>query len=403
MDSSAQQPDILVATLLREQGETGVQTHFLSFASFLAAQGRTVELVTPYGRDVLLLYPLYALRGLLQALHPSLGIWWYRAVRRLALGWRLWWRLRRGRPAVVYAQCPVSAAAALGARRKGHQAVVMVVHFNVSQADEFAGQRMLRDGGPLWQRIRRFEAHVLPRLDGLVFVSRFMREQLLQRIPGIAAVAHEEIPNFVAAPSRTEAPVRPRRRLIAIGTLEPRKNQAHLLDAFAAASQRLPGLALSIVGDGVDRRALEQRCVELGIAGQVSFLGHVSGAARLLPEHDAYIHTARLENLPISIIEALSCGLPVLACPVGGVPELFDDGVEGRYLPLDDARQAGQIIADTLADALGCERMAAAAQHRFERAFESGRVAARLSAFLDERAAAVAARPVVGEAPLRRS
>lgn len=377
-------PRILVTSLLREQGDTGVQTHFSSFVRFLVEQGREVEIVTPYGRDAWFFYPLYALRLPLNKLDAGLGVWWYRLSRRWALRWRLWRRLRDGRGAAIYAQCPVSGAAGLEARAHGGQAVVMVVHFNVSQSDEFVGQGLLRDGGPIWRGIQRFEAHVLPRLDGIVFVSRFMREQLLQRIPQISAVAHDEIPNFVAAASRLAAATGLRRRLIAIGTLEPRKNQRHLLYAFAAASARLPGLELSLAGDGPDRRALQTLAEELGIAAQVHFLGHVSGAARLLPDHDACIHTARLENLPIALIEAMSCGLPVLACPVGGITELFTDGVEGRYLPLDDATRAGEIIAQTLADPAVTDRMAAAATARFSAAFERSRVATRLVDFLDK-------------------
>ena len=392
MNQVSVQPPILVVSLLREQGDTGVQTHFCTFARFLAEEGRQVEIVTPYGRDAWFFYPLYAMRFPLQKLDASLGVWWYRLSRRWALSWRLWLRLRHGRAAVVYAQCPVSGAAGLAARAHAGQAVTMVVHFNVSQADEFVGQGALRDGGQVWRGIRQFEARVLPRLDGIVFVSRFMREQLLQRIPQISAVAHEEIPNFVATASRHAAPSGLRRRLIAIGTLEPRKNQRHLLRAFAAASARLPGLSLSLAGDGTDRRALQALAAELGIAAQVRFLGHVNGAARLLPEHDACIHTARLENLPIALIEALSCGLPVLACPVGGIPEVFSDGVEGRYLPLDDATRAGEIIAQTLADPAVGARMAVAAAARFASAFELDHVARRLVGFLDNVAAERAAR-----------
>ena len=385
-------PPILVASLLREEGETGVQTHFCAFARFLASEGRAVEIVTPYGPDAWFFYPLYALRFPLQRLNASLGVWWYRATRRLALGWRLWWRLRRGQPATVYAQCPVSAAAGLAVRAHPGQAVALVVHFNVSQADEFVGQGLLREGDWVWRGIRRLEAEVLPRLDGIVFVSRFMRQQLLARIPQIAGVPHDEIPNFVAAGARQATPQGPRRRLIAIGTLEPRKNQRHLLRAFAAASALLPGLELTLAGDGPDRPALQALAADLGVAKQTHFLGHVSGAARLLPDHDACIHTARLENLPIALIEAMSCGLPVLACPVGGIPELFNDGVEGRYLPLDDAEAAGSIIAETLGDAATANHMAAAAAARFASSFELASVARRLMGFLDRLASARAAR-----------
>jgi glycosyltransferase involved in cell wall biosynthesis len=377
-------PPVLVATLMREQGDTGVQTHFVAFARHLQAVGRQVEIVTPYGQDARWFYPLYGLRFVLQAFHGGLGVWWYRYSRLLALRWRLWRRMRHAGPCLVYAQCPVSAAAALTARRGAHQKVALVVHFNVSQADEFAGQGFMAPGSWVWRSIRKFEAATLPRLDGVVFVSRFMREQLLNRIPALGAVEHAEIPNFVTSPAEGGALVREaRRRLIAIGTLEPRKNQQHLLRAFAGAARQLAGLELTLAGDGPDRRMLQALAVELGVADRVRFLGHVGSAARLLPQHDAYIHTAKLENLPIAIIEAMSCGLPVFACPVGGIPELIEDGVQGRYLPLDDADAAGAILHLTLRDTVLCERMARAAALKFSQSFETREVAGRLLNFLD--------------------
>ncbi len=385
-DSNAA-PPILIVSPLREQGDTGVQTHVISFARFLSVQGRTVEVVTPYGRDAWLFYPLYVLRFPLQKIDAGLGVWWYRLSRRWVLQWRLWLRLRDGRAAVVYAQCPLSGAAGLAARAHAGQAVVMVVHFNVSQADEFVCQGVLRDGDWVWRGIRRLEASVLPRLDGMVFVSPYMRDVLHKRIPAVTEVAQEIIPNFVARHLKVRVPTSRAAgapvRLVCVGTLEPRKNQAYLLEVCAQAAAAGLSFELSVIGEGPDRALLEWRARDLGIGGKVRFLGRVLDAALLLHEFDALIHTARMESFGIVLIEGMAAGLPLFATPVGGVPSVFNDGVEGRYLPLDDAIVAGQILAQVLADPILAERMAASAVERFSACFELSLVARRLTDFLD--------------------
>lgn len=379
-------PKILIATLQREHGDTGVQTHVNTLADALRARRQAFELVTPYGADAWGFYPWYGLRFPIQRLHRPSGVRWYRHSRWWALRWRLWRRLRDGAPAILYAQCPVSAAAALHARVNERQRIVLAVHFNISQADEWVGQGMIGHQDATWRSIRAFEARVLPRLDGLLFVSRFMQAQVAERIAAIAAVPQVVLPNFVADPLPAGgAPVagldRPL-RLVAIGTLEPRKNQAYLLDVLDQALRRGARLHLTLIGDGPDRKALEERVQALKLAQVVEFAGRVANAGATLGGYDACIHTARIENLPLTLIEAMAHGLPLFACPVGGIPDVFSDGVEGRYLPLDDAPAAAQLLADAAADPQRWGALGARSRQRFLQGFEQQAVVAQLLAFM---------------------
>lgn len=375
---------ILIATLMRPEGETGVQTHFRAFMAYLAKQGVSVELVTPYSAPRWQVYPAFALRRLIDPVSRPLSVWWYRAGHAWFLRAALRRRLADGKPCVIYAQCPPSAAAALAARASAQQRVVMVVHFNLSQADEWLGKGMLREGDRVWRGIRKLEAEVLPRLDGLVFVSRFMRESLLARIPDMGKVPYAVVPNFVDDPG-APAPLPPEADLIAVGTLEARKNQSYLLDVLAAAREHGHRYTLTLVGDGPDRAVLEKKAHSLGLSEQVRFAGFVSNAAHWMARHRACIHAARMENLPITLIEAMAHGRPVVAPAVGGIPEVFDDGVEGMQLPLDQADEAANVLIAFLSDAESCERAGAAARNRFLERFDT-RVAARtLFRFLTER------------------
>lgn len=373
---------ILIATLMRPEGDTGVQTHFRAFADFLRERGEPAELFTPFSMPAWQVYPVFGMRKLIDRLNKPASVWWYRHWHRQFLEAALRRRLADGQPCVIYAQCPPSAHAALAARVSPLQRVIMVTHFNISQADEWAGKGAIAEGGHYFQSIRRFEARVLPQLDGLIFVSRFMRRELLARIPAIEDVPYEVVPNFLRLPEPVPCPLEFDADLVTIGTLEARKNQRYALSVIAEAKRLGRPVTLTLVGDGPDREMLANLARELGVENEVSFAGYVPGAASLFSRHRACLHVASIENLPLTLIEALSRGLPVFAPSVGGVPEVFENGVQGQLIPLDNAQDAACAIVQWLDDPMRMEMSGKAARVRFVDCFEAGRVAARLRNFL---------------------
>jgi glycosyltransferase involved in cell wall biosynthesis len=378
---------ILIASLMRPQGETGVQTHVRAVRDWLEQNGRSVKLVTPFDCPHWLVYPVFGLRRLLDRMNKVASVWWYRHWHAAFLQRALQKRLAAGQACVVYAQCPLSARAALRARASSAQKVVMVVHFNLSQADEWADKGAIPRDGAFFRSIRSLEERVLPGLDGLVFVSDFMRRELQQRIPAVGRVRSEVIPNFLDDPGE---PVFSDERsdLITLGTLEYRKNQRYALEIVHAAARLSRVITLTVVGDGPDRAMLETLAHELRIEKQVRFCGFVSHAATLMPSHRACLHVAHMENLPLTLIEALSRGLPVFAPAAGGMPEVFEDGVQGRLIPLDDPQAAAHLILEWLDDEAVMRRVQSAARRRFLDCFEADRVASELAGFLDEVASA---------------
>lgn len=374
---------IVIASMMREHGETGVQTHVRAVRDWLVAQGQNVRLVTPFSNSRALVYPVFAVRRLIDRLHKPSSVKWYRHWHAEFLRRALRRQLAGGEPCVVYAQCPLSARAALDARVSPAQRVAMVVHFNLSQAEEWADKGAILRDGSYFRAIQDFEAETLPKLDALIYVSDFMRRELERRIPALVQVSAEVIPNFLVDPGEP-APVTAETDLITVGTLEYRKNQRYALDIVHAAKQLGRHLTLTVVGDGPDRAMLEARAVELGIDAQVRFAGFVAQAAARMPAHRACLHVAHMENLPLTLIEALSRGLPVFAPPAGGMPEVFEDGIQGSLIPLDDAAGAARRILDWLDDPARMADATAQARQRFLERFEAERVAARLAGFLDE-------------------
>lgn len=363
----------MVASLLPERGFCGVQTHARAILGAARGRGYTVRYVEPHqvSRWIRALPSL--MTRLLRRIDVERAVLLHRA---LAFRY-MWLRLRQnfrelqGRPVVIYAQDPLSARAALALRRAGYDfRLVAVVHFNVSEAYEHQLNGQTREGAALWRSLMRIEQEVLPRLDKIIFVSDYMRRIVLARNPAMRYVKVAVIPNFPEYDAPRGSAAQPLRAdIISIGSLEPRKNQGYLLQVLAAAKRCGYHYRLTLVGDGPSRPEWEALAVRLGVADQVDFLGYRAGAASLLPGHRVYAHAARIENLPIVLIEALACGLPILALPVGGIPEVFDDGVEGVVWPEDDAVEAAARLVELLEDPARWERMSVAARRRYQSCF----------------------------------
>lgn len=378
------EPAIVIATLMRIEGETGVQTHLRTFHRWLDGQGIGSRIVTPFDAPHWQVYPVFGLRRIVEVASKPWGVWWYRHWHAVMLRRALRSVLQGGAECVIYAQCPVSAAAALAARTSHRQRVVMVVHFNISQALEWEGKGALPATHTVHRGILELESAVLCQVDSLVFVSDFMRREVFARVPAAATRPNAVIPNFVDRPPVRDRSARADGDLVSVGTLEPRKNQAYLIEILAAIRARGKALRLTLIGDGPDRLRLESLARQLEVDDLVTFAGHVRNAIDLIPRHKAIIHAAKAENLPIALVEAMAQSRPVFATAVGGVPEIFVDGMEGRVIPLDNADAAAQIVLDWWDRPGRLEAAGRAARDRFELSYETSAVAARLASFLRE-------------------
>ena len=127
--------------------------------------------------------------------------------------------------------------------------------------------------------------------------------------------------------------------------LSPEKNIELFLDVAAQVRQQVGDAQFMIVGDGPQRAALVRRAEELGLATCVHFLGWRSDVPDLMALWDAMLLTSHMEASPVSILEALATGIPVVATGVGSVPEIVDSSVGILVEPGDAAGMAGSIVA----------------------------------------------------------
>jgi sugar transferase (PEP-CTERM/EpsH1 system associated) len=130
---------------------------------------------------------------------------------------------------------------------------------------------------------------------------------------------------------------------IVIGTVarvQDVKNHRALVDAFAQLRARLPELAprlkLAIVGDGPLLPAVRAQVLELGLADSVWLPGARADIAAILRTFSVFALPSLAEGTPVSMLEAMACGLPVVASRVGGIPEVVDEGVQGLLVPVGD-------------------------------------------------------------------
>lgn len=119
--------------------------------------------------------------------------------------------------------------------------------------------------------------------------------------------------------------------VIFVGRLESGKGVAALLEAFRELTQRLDTVRLLIVGQGSQREALERQVANGTLAERVTMLGWLQAdlVARYLAAADVFVLPSEAEGLPISLIEALACGVPAVATRVGGIPDLITNGING--------------------------------------------------------------------------
>ncbi len=118
-------------------------------------------------------------------------------------------------------------------------------------------------------------------------------------------------------------------RIVHIGRFNYQKNHRGLLEAFALLVKTNPHCCLDLLGDGELRREMEDYAKELGISEQVRFLGNQQNVYPYLQNADIFLLPSHFEGMPMTIIEAMGTGLPIVATRVGGVPDMLTDGESG--------------------------------------------------------------------------
>lgn len=181
------------------------------------------------------------------------------------------------------------------------------------------------------------------------------------------------LPAAVAArpawtPQRADGSVRPL-VVATVAGLRAEKNLQRLLRGFAAACGALPELPLRLVviGDGPQRAELQALATALGVAAVVEFTGYLKQPLARLAEADLFALSSDTEQQPISLLEAMSLGLPVLATRVGDVAHMLPPAVAARVLCAADDAAFAAMLQSVLAQRAAWPQWAAAGRAHVRR------------------------------------
>ena len=139
--------------------------------------------------------------------------------------------------------------------------------------------------------------------------------------------------------------------LVSVARMSPQKDHFSLIQAFSMAASRNSQLRLLLVGDGPLRPEVEAQVRALDLEDKVRFLGVRTDVPEILAAADAFILSSQWEGNPLSVMEAMAAGKPVIATAVGGVPELVQDGKSGVLVPPGDVEALAEAILRLAGDA----------------------------------------------------
>lgn len=213
------------------------------------------------------------------------------------------------------------------------------------------------------------ERSMLPLTTEIICVAEY--ERLAGLAAGVCRAASTVvIPNAVDVASHQEAAPASDGlvELISVGRFRAPKDFITLVRALARLE---PGsFRASLIGDGPDRSAIEAELDELGIAPSVRLLGDRPDVRELLARAHVFVCSSRSEGMPISILEAMAAGLPVVASAVGGVPEVVVEGRTGLLVEPGAVAPLAEALSQLIDDPALRERLGRAGREMAEQRYD---------------------------------
>jgi glycosyltransferase involved in cell wall biosynthesis len=367
---------VAILTSLFPPSVGGIQTHTLALARALAALGCEVHVVTRpasgrAAREALDGVTVHRV-GLAEAKGPAATLAYVTLAARTVAG-------LGGRVGVLHAHQMLSpASAAMLSRAVRRTPLVVTAHASgaIGEVAHLARQGPL--GSARLAALRRLAS-------AFVAVSDPIRDELVGA--GIPGARIRRIPNGVDTRRFAAATPAERARLRSVlglsagpvavytGRLAPEKGVDVLVESWGAA-RRGAGWTLCLVGDGPERAALEEQVRRLGLAESVRLVGATGDVAPWLRAADVFVLPSRTEGLSVSLLEAMACGLGVIATDVGATAETA--GREGALLvPPERPAALAAALETVLGDPGRAQALGASARARVVEGFGIEGVAAR--------------------------
>jgi len=226
-----------------------------------------------------------------------------------------------------------------------------------------------------WSLLQRAASMMV---DEVIAVSEDTRRDLVRHIkisPEKISVIHNGIQlkgKTGRAPEdfRRELGIPPTARIVgAVARLEIQKGFHLLLDAVPHVQAVQPDTWFVIVGGGTKEQALREHAASLGLDHRVIFTGWRRDAVDLLPMFDCYVSSSLFEGMPMSMLEAMASGLPIVATAVGGVPDLVHESENGYLVHSRDAQELASALLRVIGPGGEARRLGENSRRLYERHF----------------------------------
>lgn len=360
-DPAADRPRRVAFVVTRSDSVGGVQVCIHGLAVGLRAAGHEVEVFAggdgPFAelceRDGV---PVTRLRHMLREIDPLRDLRGLAELRR---------ELQRFRPELISSHSTKAGWFARAVARRLGVANVYTAH----------GWAFGWQGGAKATIARGMEIATAPLADCIITVSEHDRRKALDAGVGRplqVLTVHNAVTELEPGSALLADPGKQPARIVSVARLEAPKEPLLLLDALGDLAERSPQLdwELELIGDGPLRPAIETRLAQArGWGNRVHLLGTRDDVPQRLAEAQLFVLCSRHEGFPISNLEAMRAGLPVISSDVGGVDEAIERGINGELVPPGDRGAWTRALGELLADPAARTRMGSAGRTAFEARF----------------------------------
>jgi glycosyltransferase involved in cell wall biosynthesis len=230
---------------------------------------------------------------------------------------------------------------------------------------------------------RSLHAALAKRAARIICVSDYVRSSYEERFPGLAG-RFVTVPNGVRIDAFNDLPDRGEARarfklpsdtpiVGTVGRLVPVKNHRLLIDAFSLVHTETPEAHLAILGDGPLGESLATHAADLRLSNDVSFVKSSPSAEIFLHCLDVFILSSESEGMPLTLLEAMAAGVPVVATGVGGIPEVIENGADGYIVPASGPEPLARAISSLLSHPGEAREMGRRGREKAEHSFNAER------------------------------
>jgi glycosyltransferase involved in cell wall biosynthesis len=219
---------------------------------------------------------------------------------------------------------------------------------------------------PTWSASRaRRVWRVFSKVAAVTSPSRYLQEAMRPYCGDVILIRNGI--EVSAYPFRRRSPAQP--RLIWLRAFHRMYNPSLAIEVLARISEQFPAATLSMIGPDKGDGSLQEcvrRAQQLGVSDRVTFAGAVPKDE--VPKHldaaDIFLNTTNVDNAPVSVVEALACGLCVVSTNVGGLPFLLEDEKDALLVPAEDADRMAYAVGRVLRDEALAGRLSLAAREK---------------------------------------